>query len=304
MGDELNTNRLALVCDDHTSRLDRWKKIVEERLGDEWAVKEVGGEQLANMISALGAKEAASREGQDAEELLAEEEKQQLALLDGADLVLFDSDLTPSIEDSKLIGLDFSRTLRNQMGDTVARQIRSFTNAGFIVVVNMFWGHYPGPRVFDLTMMQGWQSHADLHVSEAELEDDALWNGVTRDSDEYHPWVWPALANAHEFVRRSEAAVGDLDEDVLSRLGLDFDRFSPRQSDLFGPDGAKTFRELTASGLGFRYTTEGARHSDESVRRMAASVLRRWLARTLVAGQNVVTDGPHLLTRLSPLLGA
>ena len=36
---------------------------------------------------------------------------------------------------------------------------------------------------------------------------------------------------------------------------------------------------------------------------MAASVIRRWLEKTVVAAQNVVTDLPHLITRFPVVLG-
>lgn len=292
------TTKLALICDDHGTRVDDWVDTVRVHLDASWEVKGVSGKELSTMVSALAELEASSKTASFNPGPIRDSFSESLGLLDRADLVIFDSDLTPDPSDAKANGEEFVKTLRGTIGDIVARQIRSFTTAGFITVVNMHWAGHPADRVFDLTLMKGWKSYADLHISQAELSNEALWSGVS-DEGVYHPWHWPTLREGPEIIERSEAAVGDLDGSVLASLGLDASAFSPRQADLFGKQDS-TFRDLAHSGLGFRYQ---AAHSEEAIRRMAASVLRRWASRTLVVGQNVISDAPHLIARLSPLLG-
>lgn len=293
------TTKLALVCDDHGMRVDGWVRTVKERLADpDWEVLPVSGTPLADMVAGLAELEAASKVDGFDPVAIRGEHRESFDLLDRADLVVFDSDLTPSPADADANGSDFARTLRGTIGDIVARQIRSFTTAGFITVVNMHWSDYPGDRVFDLTLMKGWRSYADLHLSEAELSSHALWTGEAT-SGEYHPWHWPVLRRAPDWIRRAEEAIPDLDAPVLATLGLDSASFSTQQADLFG-NTDRSFRALAESSLGFRYA---GGHGDDAVRRMASSVLRRWITRTLLVGQNVISDGPHLIARLAPLLG-
>lgn len=281
----------ALICDDKADRVQTWAATVANQLtGMPWEVSSRTGTQLAALIIALS--------NADQGRVTADDQ----AVLDevgAADLVILDSDLSADPQD--LVGLsdEDALALRNQYGDEVARQIRTHTTAGFIVVVNMFTGR-DSHRVFDLTMQQDASTYADLHIGEDDLGDAHLWSGSIEGG--YAPWSRPVLTTAHEWVRRSESAIVDLDDRVMERLALDPGQLATRQLDVFGavrPEDA-TYRSLAQSKMGLKYP-DG--HSDASMQRMAASVVRRWLTRTVLAAQDEIIDTPHLIARVPHLLG-
>ena len=289
----------ALICDDDEDRIKIWKKHVENGLGrDDWSVSTMSSRDLAEAVNALTHLEQNSKENLQAP--LTDSQTIQIENFNSASLVILDSDLTPHAQDIARWGeqgKDISHTLRNRTGDVMARLIRTHTGAGYIVVVNRF----SRSRYFDLTMMQAAAMHADLHISGSELEVAALWTG-NADNDPYNPWHWPILRQAQEVVMAVEPRI-DLPAKVLDTLGLHQDQFAARQLDIFGKvkPAEATFQDLADSSLGFGLPNPG--RSDEEIRRMAASVIRRWLEKTVVAAQNVVTDLPHLITRFPVVLG-
>ncbi len=296
-------HKKVLICDDRPERVARWAESVKSNLqGLDWEIECVTGKELSDLVQALGVQEQLARG--TAEDTL--ERSALLVQLDEADLVILDSDLSPDPQDVIDLGSDgpeVSSTLRNQYGDTIARQIRTYSSAGFIVVVNMYWSKHSSRRVFDLTMTQGQDAFADLHIQEAELDDKSLWVATDPDPATFNPWLRPLLTETPELVERSESAVENLGAKVLETLELHELELSPRQLDVFGriPAEEATFDDLAASLRGLKYpldvTDEGQR------RRMAASVVRRWLARVVLPAQDPVSDGAHLLGRFPQLLG-
>lgn len=283
---------------------------VRGALGLEVEIILITQKDLALLVSALYAREQHIRGGGDP---LTEDEVGILESVNTTDVVILDSDLSPSPED--LASLDssdretISQVLRNGYGDAVARQIRSYTDAGLIVVVNMFWSRHSESRVFDLTMMQDANSFGDINVSAAELGDKTLWFASEEQDQTYYPWSRPSIDAAYSVVRSSEAAIGDLNARVLDSLGLTAGRLLRNQRDLFEDRNPSdvTFNDLCSTRLGFRYSgapTSGlTEHAQGAKVHMAASVLRRWLQRVVVPPQNVFADAPHLYLRLWTLMG-
>lgn len=297
--------KLALVCDDRPERADRWKKKLTSHLDrDAWTVQTVTGVDLAALVDALAEREQRSRDV--TAPAPAGRRQEMLDQLDTAELVLLDSDLSPSPQellnypgaDPEAVG----RSLRNQYGDSIAQQVRTYTEAGFIAVANMFVARDSKPKTFDLTLMQGAYSNADFHVGSEELGEAGLWSGKPSRSGVYNPWSQPAMATADEWVRRSEAAISDVDALVLPTLRLSSSALSTRQLDIFRTDPELvTFRGLVESRIGFKYPD--ADHDDQAVVRMAASVTRRWVNRILLPAQETISDAPHLVARFPQLLG-
>jgi len=304
------TIQRVMICDDNSERIKTWEAKVRVALGSDVEIVSITQTNLALLVSALYAREQQIRGGG---EPLTDIESQMLTQVDGTDVVILDSDLSPSPED--LATLDsaerqtISQVLRNGYGDAVARQIRSYTDAGLIVVVNMFWSRHSESRVFDLTMMQDVNSFGDINVSAAELGDKSLWTASERQDGSYYPWSRPSIDVALDVVRSSEKAIVNLDAAVLGSLSLTAHRLLRSQRDLFEDRNADefTFDDLCSSRLGFRYVGNPAsglaEHSQRARIRMAASVLRRWLQRIVMPPQNVYADAPHLYLRLWTLMG-
>jgi hypothetical protein len=309
----MTAKRLALICDDHMTRIETWASKVRPFLGDEWEVQVATGTRLVAIVEALSQAErpwreaAAEKATLDASTLrngIIGRDKEMLDLLDRAELIILDSDLTPNSGDITTLGEDgdaVNRALRNQSGETLARQLRSFTTAGYLIVVNRFYGD----RFFDLTMSKWNNGFADLYITNTDVGDAALWTGLPEEGT-FNPWSWPILLERLDALPHAISYVADdLQSNVFQKLELDADDLAPEQLDAFAhldaPEAA-TFEDLAWSSLGFRFLVEGA--TKEQITRMAASVLLRWLARSVVAPQNVVLDVPHILARHPRAFGA
>jgi hypothetical protein len=293
----------VVICDDDTSRAARWKKTVKTKLPDA-EVTALTGIELATFVRALDDEEQRIRSGAP---LAADADRTQLKMADEADLVLLDSDLSPQSRDLDRIKNEAERhevalTLRNGYGDTVARQLRSYTNAGLLVVVNMFWGRLQTRRVFDLTLTQASFAAGDLHLKDAEIEDAGVW---LPPSDvkvgAYLPWQRQNIPDLFASFERSRTADLDLSSLVLETLEIDPMKLTARQLDVFDKDPNEiTFKDLAFTRLGFKYPDKA--HSPEAIDRMARSVARHWLERFVIPAQNVLLDAPHLFERYWRLL--
>lgn len=299
------TVKRALVCDDRIDRVEGWRETLLRRLSG-WEVTNLtAGGDLANFVAELGEHEQRVRQGTSVA-LTGD----HATLANDCGLILIDADLSPSRQDLRGVPSpevdDVVSKLRNQSGDAIARQVRSYTTANAIVVVNMFHPRHRNGRVFDLTLMQQTRTHADAHVSAAELDDDTLWAWDPPDRRRvFDPWYRDVLPELADVVDRSNTVMADLlDEPVLQTLGIDAAQLVARQLDVFGsadPADA-TFRQLATGQFGLPYPDEMAT-DDAAAARMAASVVRRWLARVLLPAQNVIVDAPpHLVARF-PRLG-
>ncbi len=290
----------VLICDDNSSRVEDWKATVEQMLPGA-QVETLTGAGLARLLNELSDAEEDAREGRTASSAA----RPNIVRAERADLVILDSDLSPAREDVERIDASdrdiVTRTLRNGYGDAVARQLRSYTAAPVLMVVNMFWGRHAKQRVFDLTLTQNANAIADITVTARELADKALWGfSAKEDADRFRPWQRPTVHEVVAAFERSSELHIDLDAPVLEMLGIPADRLTASQLDPFtGPPEALTLRQLADSRLGFKYTAagDGALHEDVNVTAMAHSVLRRWLQRHVIPSQTVLLDAPHLAER-------
>ena len=288
----------VLICDDKTDRAERWKGVIESYLSGATVDTMTGG-GLANLLTELSAAEDETRSGRS----LDNSARTQIQRVEQADLLILDSDLSPAPGDLESLGSDEARTLRNGYGDDVARQLRSYTTAPAIVVVNMFWGRHARKKVFDLTLNQNANAVADLHITAGELDDPYLWNSVEPGRSMYRPWQRPSIPEVvATFERSAELSRGlDLDARVMVSLGLEPRQLTPSQLDPFSkaPEDL-TFGDFANSGLGFKYSggdEGGAEHQASNMRAMAVSVVRRWLERIVVPSQTLVLDAAHLAER-------
>jgi hypothetical protein len=283
-----------VVCDDDVTRALEWSSEISEIVGKDAAVlTTLTGRDLSEALEALfGRSRDHGGEREDAAKVF-----------DGADVLIIDSDLTPDEETLAQLpaeDVDLVRDgLSGQVGDSVAYAARVFTSAQTIVLVNQGYSD----RTFDLTMRRFAASIADLYVAEGDLLDPQLWK-PDKPEGQYRPWAWPALINANELVQASRQAVHDLDAPVSGILSLNTDELYAEQLDVFGDEDptTATFRQFAASQLGLRpRDLEGI--DDVAIKRVAASVLTRWIERFLVAPQNLVADAAHLIQRFPAVFG-
>jgi len=289
----------ALICDDKVDRAERWRGTVSSRLQGA-VVNTLTGGELAELLTELSDAEDDARAGN----VPNSDGRPRIQRVEQAQLLILDSDLSPAPGDRASLSEVDAHTLRNGYGDDVARQLRSYTKAPAIVVVNMFWGRHARPKVFDLTLSQNVNAVADLTVTAGELDDDFLWGASEANADSlYRPWQRATIPEVvSTFKRSAEAAASlELDANVFEHLGIDPGFLTPSQLDAFtlAPNELK-FRDLADSRLGFKYSGAGdggARHEPTNTRMMAASVLRRWLERSVIPSQTLLLDAPHLAER-------
>jgi hypothetical protein len=304
--------RRIVLCDDDSRRVETWAASIRALMSEpEWEVTTYTGTELVHVIRSLAARERGSRTGDTA----VPEHDHVLDPIDSADIVMLDSDLQPDPTEVSNTpnGSEIQDALRNQRGDVIARQVRSFTSAKFVAVVNMYWRRHSRRRTFDLTMQQGADTFADLHLREGELGDASLWlrsDDAAATAASFNPWSRPVLSDAPDVVDRSIAVV-ELGAGVIETLELAslLDELDPAQFDAFGDVDIETatFNDLVEhSPLGFMYPTSispEAAHDEAARKRVAAAIVRNWLTRSVVAAQDVISDAPHLVARFPQFLG-
>jgi len=205
---------------------------------------------------------------------------------DSASILVFDYDLIQSDP-------NIAWTSEN-----AAYLARCFSNCGIIIGVNL-----PGIYEFDLTLREGPDSYADISIVSRQLDNVGLW---TDRRTEFRPWYWPQLLDyLASFGERVRDVRDHLDDPVLSSVGLqEMASALPRSVIEFvsGKDPSKTtFRSfVSSSGHGLR--PKDRNRNPETISRIAAARIAKWLERQLLTGQNVVVDAPHLAMRFPSLL--
>jgi len=281
----------VVICDDDVSRIQLWIADIQAIVGDRGTVTGLTGTDLVSAVEALFERREASPADDAAR------------IIDSADILIVDSDLTPDAETLKQFSTDDQQVLEDglsgRVGETVAYNARVRSGAKYIVVVNQGYSD----RTFDLTMRRFASSVADLYVSAADIVDPNLWDATAADGH-YQPWAWPQLASTPEKYVRARALTANLDNRVSESIGLDLSGLFAEQLDVFGdvePNEA-TFRDLAESQLGLRPKDQAT--SDDSKARVAASVLLRWLDRYVVPPQNELADLAHLVLRFPRMFEA
>lgn len=300
----------VLVCDDDANRAKDWRDEIEFVLkqnrddtraaqeGDrdsgaagreEVSVECLRPTELAEALSGLAHRQRDARAGSSPITNAA------LSRVEASDILVIDHDLTPTIDDPD------TDALQGRSGEGFAMLARCFSTAGLIVLVNK------GVQMstFDLTMTRFADSYADLNVTDQDLDRSALWCGVREYERPFRPSHWPLLERGGRHLESLMDSI-HLDQPVLTALGLadvlpDFDR---GQLDALGDEpGSTTFRDLaTRPGLGLGLKDK---QSDEALlTRIAVFGVYRWLNGTVLAGQNVLVDLPHLLERAPRLRGS
>jgi hypothetical protein len=186
-------------------------------------------------------------------------------------------------------------------GEGVAYLARCYSRCGLIIALNQY-----GENNFDLTLKGNPGSFADLNMGSTQLSNQGLWGEPW---DGFRPWYWPLLPLATEALERRAADLldGHLDEPIMNYLGFpeEISETLPRSSKEFlflgNETESVTFREfVTPPGSGLR--SKDKTLDDESVARIAASRIAKWLERMVLAGQDILVDAPHLVTRFPSLL--
>lgn len=283
------SKKTLLICDDEDEVTREWHGALSglEAVTNEFDIRELRQEQLADAVRGLEDRQRKHREGDPGQ---ADDNP-----IDHADLLVVDFDL--------LHLRDSGAKSASETGERIAYLARCYSSCGYIVALNQF---DRGTTVFDLTLNGHLKSFADLNISSRQLANPGLW---TDSRDGFRPWSWPCLSSASKALESRVAAIKDrLDEPILSVLGLDGDRVFPHfnreqlrfLSNREAPKDA-TFADLvddSVAGL----QGKDLQHSATIRARIAAARVHKWLERAVLPGQHIITDLPHLVSRFPSLV--
>lgn len=188
-------------------------------------------------------------------------------------------------------------------GREIAYLARCFSRCGLIVTLNE-----SGRNPFDLTLVSGLESFADLNIGSEQLSNRGLWQESWKG---FRPWAWPLIPAALKaFNKRAKAVQADLDKKVLDYFHFTADVLPhiPRAVLQFLAAGKKkpedvTFRDFVADSPScLQAKDRHAEWPDDVLARIAAARLGHWLERSVLPGQNILVDAPHLAARFASLL--
>jgi len=217
-------------------------------------------------------------------------------LFDQGDIIFLDYDLVRlEDEDAAVAG--------SQSGERIAYLARCYSRCGIIVGYNQFYYK----KTFDLTLRGNLRSFADLNISYDVVAHPGLWGGGY---DDFRPWYWPLLPHAvtrmHECRKQLED--GNADASILNMLGLTSapvrNALVREQLEFLTPGEhpeSTTFRGFVVdSGQGLK--KKDALWEPQAVARIGAARISKWLERSILPGQNILVDAPHLVDRFPSLL--
>ena len=273
-----------LICDDDSNQRERWKSALQAipSVKREFDVQTIGIKDFKVTLTDLEARRRRAR----GQKIMAT--KWGDNLFDSVSILIVDYDLLKFNKEDYLTG------------EGVAYLARCYSRCGFIIALNQF-----GENVFDLTMTGHPDSFADLNLGSRQLSNSALWHEPWQG---FRPSSWPMLPMA---VKSFESRVQELQGSLNSKI-LPYFEFSPEISATL-PRSTKEFlgKGNQVEDVTFKQFVEesgnGLRRKDqapdtESLARIAASRVWKWLERMVVSGQDVLVDAPHLVSRFPSLL--
>jgi hypothetical protein len=278
------TKRRLVIYDDEPRIVAGWKRSLGRlpAVAKDFEIVEIGKEEFEEAISELEDRRARARlkSGRSS--------PTTSNTLDTASVLILDFDLLDSSGPFYLTG------------ENVAYLARCYSRCGLIIGLNQF-----GENAFDLTLKGHPESYADLNIGGRQLANTGLWGEPWLG---FRPWMWPVVPRALEaFERRTSDLMKHLNDRVLEFLGFpdDMAKILPRAAAEFlqGEKAAEetTFREfVTLSPSGLRRKDEPM--DSESVARVAAARIAKWLERLVLPDQDILVDAPHLVSRFPSLL--
>lgn len=210
-------------------------------------------------------------------------------LFDQTSILVLDYDLLKASEETYLTG------------ENVAYLARCFSRCGLLIGLNIDL-KIAGDNPFDLTLRGHPESFCDLNIGSTQLDNEGLWGGSTKG---FRPWYWPQLPSFLEsFEKKCRELIGAIHQPISDSLAIeDIIKYSSRSvTGFIGGDPLRTTfkRFVEKSGNGLRGRDKAP--SAEMVARIAAARLSKWLERLVLSGQDLLVDGPHLVSRYPSLL--
>jgi hypothetical protein len=187
----------------------------------------------------------------------------------------------------------------------VSYLVRCFSTCGLIIGLNLPIYRDNG---FDLTLKGHPESFADLNIGGKQLANPGLW---VPNFSGFRPWHWPLLPIYLEQyykkvidVKKSLAT----NKPVWEVIGFDKKVFDllPRSIAQFLGRGINLaevgFREFVLNSGNGLHPKDGSTANDDVVARVGAARIAKWMERVVLLGQDIIVDGPHLISRFPSLV--
>ena len=208
------------------------------------------------------------------------------------------------VDDAAILVIDYDlfSALSNEdvpTGEEMCYLSRCFSNCGLLVALNQFCKYEE--NVFDLTLRGHLESFADLNVGGYQIGNGGLWG----EKSEFRPWSWPDLIRVEQFFeRRTRLMLDGMDKPIGEVLGMQdlVETLPVTLTKFLGTEGGKTSVRKFVSESGSGLKGKDKPPSDESLARIAASRVSSWLEGLVLPGQDILIDGPHLVSRFPSLL--
>lgn len=272
----------VVVVDDHKSLAEAMRQKVESAVHGPVIVTELTGKELKEAIRELRAREQEWKNNGDDWS-----PNRYDAPFDSADILLLDYRL------ADLYGQDGYMT-----GEDLAALARRYSKAGPIVSVNRF-----GRQSFDLRLRPRFDAWAEMSVSHEDLRNARLWSATG--TNLYRPWGWSSLEHLPTlFARRVRHVLRHFDSPVGAALGVSETQFDLMPKDVSESLGENPFNltfEQVAIQRAF-WSANVPRPSRPQMARVAASQVGKWLSDSVLPGEEILIDAPHLVARYPSLL--
>ena len=221
-------------------------------------------------------------------------------IIDQSEILIVDYDL-----------LDFDETGDDHIagvstGERVAYLARSYSTCGLIVALNQF-----GDNRFDLTLKGNVDSYADINLGSKQLNNVQLWQ--ISNPEGFRPWSWfilPQAAKAHRMrceillaPNNDGSGKTNLETPILKFLNFDETSLPRQTAEFLGTNNLTelTFKEFVLeSHQGFNRKDKPL--NDVAIANMAAARISKWIERSILPGQEILVDAPHLISRFPSLL--
>jgi hypothetical protein len=220
----------------------------------------------------------------------------------------YPSDKAEIIDNAAVLVIDYALyDLETSVtGERIAYLARCYSKCGIIIGLNQFPPY--DEEYFDLTLRGHLESYADLNIPSNSLSNPGLWSEPW---DGFRPWNWPLIPRAIERLeRRVDELRGNLEANILDFLEFkdvkaitlprSITEFLSREKPV--ETNFKKFVDSEGSGNGLRGKKERP-INEQAIARIAAARIGSWLEHSILPGQDILVDAPHLVSRFPSLLG-
>jgi hypothetical protein len=213
------------------------------------------------------------------------------------------------LDDTSVFIVDFdlvnSRAGAFLTSEHMSYLVRCFSTCGLIIGLNLPIYRDNG---FDLTLKGHPESFADLNIGGKQLANPGLWGP---NFSGFRPWHWPILPKYLEKYHKKLTDVKDsltsntpvwevigFDEKGLDLLPRSIAQFLGKGSNL----SRVGFREFVLESGNGLHPKDSTNPNDDVIARVGVARISKWIERVVLLGQDIIVDGPHLISRYPSLI--